>query len=172
MTVNSRQILITKVEQGSPADGKLEAGDVVLGVFGQPFSEDARKTFGRAIGEAETETRQGTLPLTIWRNENNRDIELKLQVMGTYSDTSPYACPKAKKILGQGLAAMLKNFGKGNGLHINELALMTSGKTEYIELVRKSAHDVAAGTPDVETLGSSRAMAGWPPGITVTTISS
>ncbi|MEI6537013.1 MAG: DUF6288 domain-containing protein, partial [Verrucomicrobiaceae bacterium] len=93
MTVNSRQILITKVEKGSPADGKLETGDVVLGVFGQPFSEDARKTFGRAIGEAETEKRQGILPLMIWRKGKTQNIELKLQVMGAYSDTSPYDCP-------------------------------------------------------------------------------
>ncbi|MEI6535288.1 MAG: DUF6288 domain-containing protein, partial [Verrucomicrobiaceae bacterium] len=64
----------------------------------------------------------------------------------------------------QGLAAMLRNFGKENGLHINELALLASGKTEHIELVRKSAHDVAVATPDVETLwkqSSHGGMATW-----------
>ncbi len=32
----ARQILITKVERGSPADGVLEVDDVILGVGGRP----------------------------------------------------------------------------------------------------------------------------------------
>ena len=55
MTEKSRQILITVVEKGSPADGKLEVGDVILGVFDKPFADDARRVFGQAIGQAETE---------------------------------------------------------------------------------------------------------------------
>ena len=37
MTEDSRQILVTVVEKESPAAGKLEVGDVILGVFGKPF---------------------------------------------------------------------------------------------------------------------------------------
>ena len=164
MTEASRQILVTEVEKGSPADGKLASGDVILGVFGKPFAEDARKCFGRAIGQAETEAARGILPLTVWRKGATQSIELKLQVMGSYSDTSPYACPKASKILEQGLAAMLRDFTKENGLHINELALLASGRTEYLERVRKSAREVAEKTPDVETLwkdSSKGGMATW-----------
>ena len=40
-TTDSRQILVTKVAQGSPADGVLEVGDVILGTGGRPFTEDA-----------------------------------------------------------------------------------------------------------------------------------
>lgn len=40
-TTDARQILITKVEKGSPADGVLEPGDVILGVNGKPFDSDA-----------------------------------------------------------------------------------------------------------------------------------
>ena len=50
MTEQSRQILITAVEETSPADGLLEVGDVVQGVFGQLFTSDARRAFGHAIG--------------------------------------------------------------------------------------------------------------------------
>ena len=52
MTEEARRTLVTTVEKGSPADGKLEVGDVILGVFGQPFTTDARRTFGLAIGRA------------------------------------------------------------------------------------------------------------------------
>lgn len=152
MTENSRQILITAVEKGSPAEGKLEVGDVVLGVFGKPFADDARKGMGRAIGQAETEAARGLLPLTVWRKGSTQTIELKLQVMGSYSDASPYNCPKAKKILEQGLAVLAKNPDKDNGLHTNELALLAAGRPEDIEMVRKSARAVAASTPEVEAL--------------------
>ena len=42
-STDSRQILITQVDQGSPADGVLEVGDVILGVGDKPFTADARK---------------------------------------------------------------------------------------------------------------------------------
>jgi HEAT repeat protein len=160
MTEKSRQILVTAVEAGSPAAGKLEVGDVILGVFGQPFAEDARKCFGRAIGQAETEAAGGRLPLTVWRKGNTQNIDIKLQVMGSYSETSPYNCPKARKILDQGLAVMAKNIGKENSFHINELALLASGKPEYLEVVRKSAQAIARSTPDVETLWQDSSKGG------------
>jgi HEAT repeat protein len=160
MTEKSRQILITAIDKGSPADGKLETGDVILGVFGKPFTTDARRTFGLAIGQAETEEARGSLPLTVWRKGQTQNVELKLQVMGTYSETSPYNCPKAEKILNQGLALIAKDFKKENRFLINELALLASGKPEYLELVRKSAQAVAAGTPDVETLWKDSSKGG------------
>jgi len=164
MTETSRQILVTEVEKGSPADGKLATGDVVLGVFGKPFADDARKCFGRAIGQAETEAARGILPLTVWRKGTTQIVELKLQVMGAYSDTSPYDCPKTKKILDQGLAAMLRNFTKENSLHINELALLATGRPEFLDMVRKNAKEVADKTPEVEALwkdSSKGGMATW-----------
>ncbi len=56
---------------------------MILGVFGEPFSEDARKSFGRAIGKAETETHQGVLKLLVSRKSKQQEIDLKLKVMGT-----------------------------------------------------------------------------------------
>jgi hypothetical protein len=36
VTSDARQVSITKVDQGSPADGVLALGDVILGVGGKP----------------------------------------------------------------------------------------------------------------------------------------
>lgn len=160
MTENSRQILVTVIDKGSPADGVLQVGDVILGVFGKPFSEDARKSFGRAIGEAETEKAKGILPLTVWRGGKSQDVQLKLKVMGTYSDTSPYDCPKAQKILEQGLALLAKNPNKENSMKIVELAMLASGRPEYLEIAKKSALEIAKGTPDVESLWESSIQGG------------
>ncbi|MGI9428221.1 MAG: DUF6288 domain-containing protein [Bythopirellula sp.] len=45
-TSEARQVYITQVASGSPADGVLEAGDVVLGTNGKPFSYDPRTEMG------------------------------------------------------------------------------------------------------------------------------
>ncbi len=49
----ARQILITKVAPGSPADGVLRVDDVILGINDKKFQSDARIAFGKAITEAE-----------------------------------------------------------------------------------------------------------------------
>jgi S1-C subfamily serine protease len=51
-TLNSRQILVTHVGAASPADGVVKVDDVILGVDGKPFSDDARKSFALSIQEA------------------------------------------------------------------------------------------------------------------------
>ena len=54
VTSDARQITITQVEQGSPADGVLEVGDVIVGAGGQPFSYDPRTEMGKALTLAES----------------------------------------------------------------------------------------------------------------------
>ena len=48
-TTDARQILITDVAAGSPADGILAKDDVITGVDRQPFRDDARIVYARAI---------------------------------------------------------------------------------------------------------------------------
>ena len=63
----ARQILITKVDPASPADGILEVDDVILGVDGKKFDSDARIAFGKAITEAEKAESGGLLKLMRWQ---------------------------------------------------------------------------------------------------------
>jgi hypothetical protein len=46
VTTDARQILITKVDQGSPAADTIRVGDVMLGVGGKPLVWDARTDRG------------------------------------------------------------------------------------------------------------------------------
>lgn len=62
-TLASRQILVTHVGAKSPADGVMQVDDVILGVNGRPFNDDARKSFAVAIQEAEKEANRGVLKL-------------------------------------------------------------------------------------------------------------
>jgi len=97
--LRAHQILITKVHEGSPADGILEKDDVILGVEGKTFVGDARKTFAKALTRAETRERQGKLGLLRWRDGKTEEVVIQLDVMGSYSATTPWNCEKSRKIL-------------------------------------------------------------------------
>ena len=143
LTAESRQILVTAVDNGSPADGILRVNDVILGVFGKPFAEDARKSFGHAIAAAEKKT--GILPVMLWRDGETSNVELKLQVLGAYSATAPYNCPKSKAIFEQGCRLIA-----AKGLtrvdipeDLNALALLASGDKAYYAMLGDYAQKVA-----------------------------
>lgn len=146
-TSDARQIAITKVEQGSPADGVVAVGDVILGVGGKPFSYDARTEMGKALTLAESEAGQGNLILTRWRAGSPAEVVVKLPVLGTYSATAPYKCPKSKHILEQGckyLARRMADPSYAKQLDpiprsLNALALLASGDPSYLPLVKKEA---------------------------------
>ena len=95
-TADARQIYVTKVDKGSPADGILAVGDVILGVGGKAFSYDPRTEFGKALTAAESEAGGGKLSLIRWRDGKTEIVVVKLPVLGTYSATAPYDCPKSR----------------------------------------------------------------------------
>lgn len=154
-TTDARQILVTAVAKGSPADGILRRGDVILGLGSKPFDDDARIQLARAITEAEKEEHKGTLRLIRWREGKTESAELKLAVMGAYSATAPYDCPKSRRILEHGCQAIVKQGWKDKRGNVqvsipndlNALALLASGKEEYRPLVAEYARKVADHQP-------------------------
>ncbi len=146
VTTDARQIAITKVERNSPADGVLAVGDVILGAGGQPFSYDPRTELGKALTKAESEAGGGNLSLIRWRAGKTQDVLVKLPILGTYSATAPYDCPKSQRIFEQGCGALAERIAdpsyQQNAItrSLNALALLASGKEEYLPLVRKEAH--------------------------------
>lgn len=154
-TTNARQILITEVANGSPADGALQKGDVLLGVNGKPFDDDARIQFARAVTEAEKEKSQGMLRVIRWRQGRSQNVEVKLAVMGAYAATAPYDCPKSKRILELGCQAIAKTGFKNSRGDIvvsiendlKALALVASGMEPYRPLAAEYARKVADHQP-------------------------
>ncbi len=145
VTSDARQITIKKVEKGSPADGVLEVGDVILGVGGKPFSYDPRTEMGKTLTLAESEAGQGNLSLTRLRAGNSTEVVLKLPVLGSYSATAPYDCPKSKLILERGckdLATRMADPSYAQRLDpiprsLNALALLASGDPAYLPLIKQ-----------------------------------
>jgi hypothetical protein len=145
VTADARQIRITKVEKGSPADGILAVGDVILGVGGKPFSHDPRTEMGKALTEAEKEDSGGALSLIRWRGGKTETVVVKLPVLGAYSATAPYDCPKSKRLFEQGCKALAERVAapsyRQNPItrSLNALALLAGGNPEYLPLVKKEA---------------------------------
>ena len=132
-----REIVITEIAKSSPAHGKLEVGDVIVGLGGKRFVSDARIEFGRALTKAESNQR-GRLVLTVRREKTTKKkttkktarrnskknaeksdkkniengattkITLELPVLGRYRATAPYDCPKSRQVLERGCDALTR----------------------------------------------------------------
>jgi len=153
------QILVTTVADKTPAAGMLTADDVILGASAGTgavplFNGDARKSLGRAIGAAEAGN--GILKLKRWRAGVTTDVSITLPVMGAYSDTAPYNCPKSAKIMANAAnnlhQKILKSgWGGGDGSGaISALALLATGNPEYLPMLRTYARSLAPKDLDLE----------------------
>ncbi len=146
VTTDARQVYITRVEENSPAHGVLAVGDVLLGVAGKRFSHDPRTEIGKALTLAESEAGRGDLSLVRWRSGATEEVLVKLPVLGTYSATAPFECPKSRRILEQGCRTLAQRMRDPNydpdpiPRSLNALALLASGEDQYLPLVKKEAH--------------------------------
>jgi hypothetical protein len=140
-TSEARQIYVTTVDEASPAEGILLPGDVILGINGKNFAFDPRTELGKAIGAAEAS--DGKLALMRWRKGTTSAAPLQLSVLGAYSTTAPFDCQKSQRIFEQGCAALARKMkaspNERNGIirSLNALALLSSGRSEYLPLVRE-----------------------------------
>jgi len=174
-TSEARQILVTAVEKGSPADGVLATNDVILGVDGKLFGSDARVILGNAITEAEKDANKGLLKLVCWRQGEQKEVTVPLKVMGSYSDTSPHKCSKAKLIVEQGCRVIMKrglSADKGSlrpeqnwtpeiRCCLEALALLASGNPEYLDAVKEYAHKLAPPGMKLRLRGEHEGLDAW-----------
>lgn len=124
----SRQILITEVAKGSPADKAVKVGDVILGASGknnQPakFKSDARRSFANAITDAESKS-PAKLSLLLWRKGSTSTVTIKLETMGTYAKEAPFDCPKSLNIIKKALAVKHEKEPKVDRFGLKILALL------------------------------------------------
>lgn len=139
----ARQILITLVDKNGPSAGKLVLEDVILGVDGKTFTSDARKALAAAINEAEKENNKGQLKLRVWRAGKEMDVTLTLPVMGSYSKTMPFKCPKTEKIIDQACQYMKTKTLKDDWLsYIDALGMLSTGREDLMPMIRDFAHSV------------------------------
>ena len=147
----TRQFLVSKVDAGSPADGKIKPGDVILGVDRKPFDSDARKVLATAIEKAEAGN--GNLSLQVWAAGKVSDVTIQLKAFGVaHSATCPYSCPKCEALIPvlaeQAKKAALppkKSQSGQGGLMVPSmyaLGMLASGQEDLMPDVKAYAHDL------------------------------
>ncbi len=159
-TEGSKQIYITQIEEGSPAAGVLNIGDVITGAFGEPFTRDARKEFASALTRAESNAEAGKLRLTVWNDGKTRDATLQLKVMGDYGQKSPFDSEKNERIVDAVCAHLLKRgLNKGSiTAPIDALGLLSTGREDVMPLVREQVEKIKATYPSDGTWTSAYSL--------------
>lgn len=144
-TSQARQILITKVAKGSPADGILNQGDIILGIGSEPFYSDPRTVLGQALTAAESKAGGGKLQLLVWQGGKTKTLTVPLPVLGDYGARAPYDCAKSAKILELGCDALAKKVAESDynmnpvSRSLNAMALLASGNEAYLPVLQKEA---------------------------------
>jgi hypothetical protein len=152
-------IKITKVQPGSPADGKIKVDDVIVAAGGLPFKDNTRPQLAAAIDQAETAMTKGILSLTL---KGGTKVDLQLKVLGSYSDTAPYHCPKTDAIITQAAEAIArsKEFAV-HGVPIDLLGLLATGEPKYVEVVKKALHAAPWASPNLKLSLSDSGIWSW-----------
>lgn len=128
-------LTVITVEKGSPADGKLNPGDVIVGTAESNFQKDARPEIAAAIDLAESASKQGALDLVL---KNKKTVSLKLETLGDYAASAPWNCKKTDLIITQIADQMVKSKSYANGqIPIGWLGLMATGEEKYMEIVKR-----------------------------------
>lgn len=126
-SVSKNQIQVADVQKPSPADGFINKGDLIVGVGNAAF-KNVSEDMANAIDHAETEAAGGKMVLML---KGNKTVTITLPVLGSYSKTAPFSCPKTDKIITMTAERLVQ--GKGDRFAIEELALMATGEKKYMD---------------------------------------
>jgi len=143
------QLDVVRADAKTPAAGKLQPGDVILGAGAgdkaTPFAKNARSEVARAIEDAEKTENEGKLSLLVWRKGDSITVDLTLPVMGAFSATSPVDCEKTRNVVDQIANRIVKGGLKETGIpdYVNALGLLATGDEKYLPTVKKFAHEIA-----------------------------
>jgi sialate O-acetylesterase len=152
---------VREVLPGSPADGKLFEGDVIYSANGVMLGEKAWEVMGAAITESETRKGQGKLVLGVRRLGENMDVEISLDVLGSYSPTSPYDCPKTEKIIENLNAWVWANGAKAGFLQCDALYMLATGDPKFLARVRQIVYSKIKGKDPNRPINPTAAGKSW-----------
>ncbi|MFU8780882.1 MAG: DUF6288 domain-containing protein, partial [Kiritimatiellia bacterium] len=132
---------VREVKAGSPADGRILAGDMIYSANGQMLGDKAWEVMAAAVTASETRAGNGKLVLGVRRGGRNIDVEITLAVMGSYSATAPYDCPKTERIITNLENWLVSNGASGGFLNTDALFLLATGNPELQGFVRRFVYE-------------------------------
>lgn len=150
----TKEFVVVGIEDGSPAEDKVQESDIIIGANGRLFEDDMdpRVLMGYALAEAETEALGGVLTLQLVRDGVPMNVPLKIGVLRAYRPTWPYDCEKSKILAERAVRCVLDYLPPtssvsnkyAGGSWWNALMLMGSGNDEALERVRRTVYGLAA----------------------------
>jgi len=139
-------LVVTKITPGTPAEGKLKAGDLLLAVDGISLEiQDPRHPLGEAINTAEGAG--GRMIFKVNRAGKINNVALKMKPIGSYSKSWPINCKKSQRIVDQTAAFIIKQGGPEQGItgYCEGLFLLSTGEDKYLPVIKKFAHSTSTG---------------------------
>ncbi|MCH7228870.1 DUF6288 domain-containing protein [Haloferula sp. A504] len=133
------KVTVEGTREGSPADGKFHAGEVIVGVNGQALEgRNPYVVLGSAITAAEAS--DGKLSFDLDSEEGKRQVTLEIPVMGAYAAQWPVDCAKSRKIVQHAAAYYEKSLKEskdmGVGGALTCLFLLSTGDDTYLPLIK------------------------------------
>jgi sialate O-acetylesterase len=149
-------LYVHEVTPGSPADGKVFKDDMIYGANGKVFgtaNDDNYRDMAAAITASETEAGGGRLTLKIRRKGKLIEVPIQLEVMGSFSATTPWTCEKSRRIVEKAEEYMRSGLRPETGFvktddyiygpwYDNVLFLLASGNPEMQGLVRRGIYQI------------------------------
>ncbi len=154
-----KALLIKYIFPQSPASGRVDIDDLIVGVGGQSFQQPHRNGYGENVFGAhgpiselaqvleacQSGADQGKLVLTLQRGGQTKDVVLDVgDKYGSFAATFPNSCAKSDKILAELLPYLIKHqneqgsFGEPVENTFAPLALLASGDVQYLPAVERN----------------------------------
>ncbi len=128
---------VRSVEKGSPAMGKLKAGQIIESINGKVLKDiDPRMWLGRMI--AEVEASDGKMRFKVSEGGVRKDVLVTIPVLGAYAKGWPLKCKKSDAIV-RNLADYLAKKGNHAGPNRKGLGLLfmlSTGEEKDLEVAR------------------------------------
>jgi hypothetical protein len=137
-------VVVEYTESGSPADGKLNKGDVIRGVNGVALEGlNYYVVLGTMLTRAEATDGRIVFDVQPAGGAKATTVEVTIPVLGRYSDTWPVDCAKSKKIIEQAAAYYHDHFmevsGDGQTLQRAQgaLFLLSTGDDAHLPRIKE-----------------------------------
>ena len=135
------RVTVENIQPNTPAVGKFNKGDVVLGINGAKLEgKNPLVVLGSALTEAEATDGILTFDIKPGKGDASKQVTLTIPVLGAYSKTFPLNCAKSKTIIRRAAdfysgKDRLKGHGFMNGLAC--LFLLSTGDDLYVPRVKE-----------------------------------
>lgn len=139
-------IKVKAIEPGSPAEktGKLKPGMIIHAINGEALADiDPRIQLGNMITQAEAADGRMRMVVSDEPDGATREVVVKLQALGRYSETWPLNCPKSDRIVRRFADYLTQPDSNKGFADIGMLFLLSTGDDKYLPTVRDWAREVA-----------------------------